>query len=97
MVSYNILNRRTKCFVSSGVSANLLSTLTLGENGSPQSTPGPTQMNLLMSTGVEYQIRKTFSFRMAPLFRYGLFSKDDLVGNKAFNSFGFNTGLNFHF
>jgi len=100
MVSYNLLNRRLRYFVSSGVSTHLFARY-IQENEisgrSSVSSALPSQLNLLLGTGLEYRFVKRSSFSILPLYRYGLITTGEALTGGAFNSFGVNAGINFHF
>lgn len=98
MLRYNFINRRFKYYLASGFSANLLSRYSEDVEGSlPVTRFAPSQLNFLVSTGVEYELFRSVNLRVEPLARFGVWSREESLSNRTFNTFGLNTGLTIHF
>lgn len=107
-VKYDVVQKdRFNYYVSSGVSGNLFldykanldseisnQTLDLGENAS---TLQPSQLNVLVSTGVEYKLAKDLSINFEPTLRLNAVTSDYSFAKNAPGSLSLNTGVNYRF
>lgn len=109
LVQYDLVSRENfSYYVSSGVSANLLwdydNTLsnTDGQIAARVSSPDerklqPSQANLLLRTGVKYQVLKHLSLNVEPGLRYGVLSNKYAFSDGKPFSLSLSTGASYNF